>query len=257
MVEDPNRSVHARWMLVVPILVVGALLASCGGSSTSSSTPDTSTTSSGPASSGGSSGELQSFGGTIKAAKNATFKATYTSTSSGSGSQTITLEQAPPKQAFTTTDSSGGSNALLNTGTATYACDSTSSATPTCTSMNSSGGAGALSSVISVYNGSSALTAINSWQSIAAAHVAGISLTFTKTTLAGQQVRCATWKYQGSSSTYCVTTGGVLAKVESSGGPNSSTSSSSFELTSFSASPPAADFELPPGATVVTIPTGA
>ncbi len=256
MATDAIRHVRVRRALVIPVLAVGALLASCGSSSSSSNTTSTTgapTTGSGSTSSGGSSSELQTFGGTIKAAKSATFKAVYTSTSSGSGPQTITLAQAPPKQSFSTTDSSGSTSTLLNTGTGTYVCDSSSSAPPTCTSMTGLGGAGALSSIISVYNGTSALTAIQGWQSIAAAHLTGVSLTFTKDTIAGQAVRCANWKYQGSSTTYCVTDSGVLAKVSTSGGPTSS-SSSGFELTSFTTSPPASDFELPAGATVVTIP---
>jgi hypothetical protein len=123
--------------------------------------------------------------------------------------------------------------------------------------MGSVGGAGALSAVVGAYNGTTALSAITGWESIEAAHLGGVSLTFTNTTIAGQPVRCANWKYQGSSATYCVTDSGVLAKVESSGGSNPSGSGSSFELTSFTTSPPASAFELPTGATVVTIPSGA
>jgi hypothetical protein len=255
MVTIRDRAVRVRWVLVLPLMALGLGLAACGGSS-SSSTTTTSATSSTPTTSGGSANQLQTFGGTIKAAKNATFKAVYTSTSSSGGTETITLEQSPPKQAFSTTDSSGTVSTLLNTGTATYACTTDQGGTPTCTSMASSGGAGALSSLIGIYNGSTALSAIQGWQTIVASHMTGVSLTFTNTTIAGQPVRCANWKYQGSSATYCVTDKGVLAKVVSTDSSGSA-SSSGFELTSFTTSPPASDFELPPGATVVTIPGGA
>ena len=256
MVRSQDMAVRVRWVLVTPLVAAGLLMAGCGGSSSTSTTATTSATSSTPTTSGGSANQLQNFGGTIKAAKNATFKAVYTSTSSSGGTETITLEQAPPKQAFTTTDSSGTVSTLLNTGTATYACTTDPGSTPNCTSMSSAGGAGALSSLVSVYNGSTALAAIEGWQTIVAAHVAGVSLKFTNTTIAGQAVRCANWSYQGSSATYCVTDKGVLAKVASTDSSGSS-GSSGFELTSFTTSPPASDFELPANATVVTIPTGA
>jgi len=249
-----TRRIRMHWAVVVPLVAAGMLVTGCGGSSTSSST---STASSGPTSSGGSASQLKSFGSSIESAKNATFKAVYTTTSSGGGTQTITLAQSPPKQVFSTTDSSGSTTTLLNTGTATYSCDVTSGATPTCTSMASTGVAGALSALIGVYNGSAALTEINGWESVVAAHLPGVSLTFSNSTIAGQPVRCAEWSYHGSSATYCVTSKGVLAKVETSGGAGSSASSSSFELTSFTTSPPPSGFELPAGATVVTVPTGA
>jgi len=255
---------RAGWLLAVPLVAAGLLASGCGGSSSSSTTTTTSASGAGSTTpttggTGGTSGagQLQSLSGSIQKAKNATFQAVYTSTSSGGGTQTITLAQAPPKQLFSTTDSSGSVSSIVNTGTGTYSCDTSSGSTPTCTSMAGMGGAGALSAVIGVYNGTTALSVINGWQSIEAAHLAGVSLSFTNTTIAGQPVRCADWKYQGSAATYCVTDGGVLAKVQSSGGSGSSGGGSSFELTSFTTSPPAGTFDLPAGATVVTIPTGA
>lgn len=256
MVRSQDRAARVRWVLVTPLVAAGLLMAGCGGSSSTSTTGATSATSSTPTTTGGSPNQLQDFGGSIKAAKNASFKAVYTSTSSSGGAETITLEQSPPKQAFTTTDSSGAVSTILNTGTATYACTTDSGGTPNCTSMSSAGGAGALPSLIGIYNGSTALAAIQGWQTVVAAHLTGVSLTFTNTTIAGQPVRCANWRYQGSSTTYCVTNKGVLAKVTSTDSSGSS-GNAGFELTSFTASPPASDFELPANATVVTVPTGA
>ena len=128
----PTRRIRMHWAAAVPLVAAGLLMAGCGGSSTSSST---STASSGPTTTGGSSSQLKSFGSSIESAKNATFKAVYTSTSSGGGTETITLAQSPPKQVFSTTDSSGSTSTLLNTGTATYSCDGSSGATPTCLSL--------------------------------------------------------------------------------------------------------------------------
>lgn len=259
MSRNPSRRTGVRWALVAPLVAVGMVVAGCGGSSSSSnSTGSTSapasTSSTATTSSGGGAGQLKAFGGTIESAKNATFKAVYSTTSSDGGTQTITLAQSPPKQVFSTTDSSGTVSTMVNTGTATYSCETSPGGTPTCTSMSSSAGAGALSALVGVYNGSTALSAINGWQSVVAAHVTGASLSFTRTTIAGQAVRCANWAYQGSSATYCVTNSGVLAKVSTSGGAGSSATSSNFELTDFSASPPASEFDVPAGATVVTVP---
>jgi hypothetical protein len=255
MVRRHGRTGSIGWAVIATLATAGALLAACGGSS-SSATTTTAGGSSTSTTSGGGTSQLRSFGGTIRSAKNATFKAVYTSTSTGGTTQTITLEQSPPKQVFSTTDSSGTVSTLLNTGATTYACTTESGGTATCTSMGSVVGAGALSALIGVYDGSAALTAIEGWQTIVASHLTGVSLTFTNTTIAGQPVRCANWKYHGSSAVYCVTDKGVLAKVVSSD-TSGSTSTSSFELTSFTTSPPASDFELPAGATVVTVPSGA
>jgi len=258
MSRNNDRRGGARWLPAVALLAAGLLAAACGSSSSSSTAPSTPSAGSATTSStGGGAGQLQSFSGSIQKAKNSTFQAVYTSTSTSGGTQTITLAQSPPKQLFSTTDSSGNVSSLINTGSGTYTCDTSSGSTPTCTSLASAGGASALSAVVGVYDGTTALSVINGWESIEAAHLGGISLSFTNTTIAGQPVRCANWKYQSSSATYCVTDSGVLAKVESTGGSNSSSSGSSFELTSFTTSPPASAFDLTTGATVVTIPSGA
>ncbi len=243
-------------LAVTPILLmVAATLGSCGGSSTSSgqSGATTTPTTTGASRSGGASAsELKRLGSNVKAAQNATFKAVYSSTSGGS-TQTITLAQAPPKQFFSTSGGSESGTMLVNTGTMTYTCSTDSTGASTCTPVGSGAGAGALTSIIGVYNGAAMLNAINSWQSLVAAHVAGASLSFSNSTIAGEPVKCAKWSYQGQSSTYCVTSNGVLAKVETSGG---SASASNFELTSYSNSVSDSDFALPAGATVITLPAG-
>ena len=71
--------------------------------------------------SGGASSKLDALTGNVKAAQKSTFQAVYTSTSGGSTS-TITLAQSPPKQLFSSTDSSGSTTSLVNTGTTTYSC---------------------------------------------------------------------------------------------------------------------------------------
>jgi len=59
--------------------------------------------------------------------------------------------------------------------------------------------------------------------------------------------RCVRWTSSSTQSVkYCVTDSGILAYAASAGG--------TFRLSGFSASPPASDFSLPAGATVITIP---
>ena len=238
---------------VVGAVVLGAaaVLAACGSSSSSSTTTSggTATTSTG----GHGAAKLDALAGDVQSAQKSTFKAVYTSTSGGSTS-TITLAQSPPRQLFSATDSSGSTTSLINTGTTTYSCSGGGDSAVTCTSIGGRLAGAALTGLVNVYNGSAALTVFDAWKSAIVARVPGVSLTFTNTTIAGQPSTCANWDRSGDTATYCVTSTGVLAKVDTSSG--SSGSGTSFELTSYSASPPASAFAVPAGATVVTLPAG-
>ena len=70
----------------------------------------------------------------------------------------------------------------------------------------------------------------------------------TSASFAGQSATCVTVTSQGKSGKYCVTKQGILAYAGSSSGY--------FQLTKFTSSPPASLFQLPAGATTVTIPGG-
>jgi len=229
-----------------------AILGACGSSSSSTTTTGASgTTATTGSGSSDASSKLDALTGNVQAAQKSSFQAVYTSTTGGAAS-TVTLAQSPPKQLFSTTDSSGSTTSLINTGTTTYSCTTGSGGTPTCTSIGGGLAGSALSSLLSVYNGSAALTVLKGWQSSLAAHIAGASLTFTDETIAGQASTCAHWSHSGDTATYCVTSSGVLARVETGG----SSGGSSFTLTSYTKSPPASTFTTPQGATVVTLPSG-
>jgi hypothetical protein len=238
----------------VAALAGASLLAACGSSSSSTTTTgasgSTATTASG---SSDASSKLGALTGNVKAAQKSTFEAVYTSTSGGSTS-TITLAQSPPKQLFSTTDASGSTTSLVNTGSTTYSCTADSGGSATCTGIGGGLAGSALTSLIGVYNGSAALSVLKAWQSSIAAHVAGVSLAFSDETIAGQHATCAHWSHGGDQTTYCVTSAGVLARVQSSSG---SSGGQNFELTSYTTSPPASAFTIPQNATIVTIPTGA
>ncbi len=187
----------------------------------------------------------------MRSSQKTSFQAVYTSSSGGTTS-TVTLAQSPPKQSFAITGASGSTTSLINTGTTTYSCTSGRGGATTCTSIGGGLAGSALTGLLNVYNGTAALTVMNAWKSSLAAHVSGVSLTFSDETIAGQSATCAQWSQNGNDATYCVTSTGVLAKVESSG---SGSGGQSFELTSYTNSPPASAFTTPVGATVVTLPS--
>ena len=253
MSGQQGRGTGWRGAVIVGMaLVAGAgILGACGSSSSSTTTTGASgTTATTGSGSGDASSKLDALTGNVKAAQKSSFQAVYTSTGGGSTS-TVTLAQSPPKQLFSTTDGSGSTTSLINTGTTTYSCTG-SGGTATCTSIGGGLAGSALTSLINVYNGSAALTVLKGWQSTLAAHIAGASLTFTDETIAGQPSTCAHWSHSGDTATYCVTSSGVLARVETGG----SSGGSSFTLTSYTKSPPASAFAVPQGATVVTLPAG-
>jgi len=228
--------------------LAGVAGAACSSSSKSASSTAKTTVVSASASAsagGGEAGQLRSLRSAVQSAKNATFKVTYTTTGGSAGSSpTVTLEQKPPKSLF----SSGGS-VVINNGTATYYC-SGSSGQQTC--ITSTGTApNPLASALQIYSGVATVALFQQWESQLSAKLAGLSVTFSDQTFAGQASKCVNWAYQGQSAKYCVTNSGILAFA---GGARTS-GAGSFELSEYSTNVPDGDFNLPAGATVETIPS--
>ena len=247
------RGTRAATVFVAAALAAALALGACGGSSKKSSSATTTATApattapaapattaaAGPTTTGsGGAASLSKIEAAAEAGSKATFKLTYSSTSNGTTS-TITLEQDPPNQVF-----KSGSGELLVTGGKTYFCG-TSTSSPTCT-VYSSSGATPLSSIMDIYDGSTYVSYMKSWQSLISTGITGYHISFTSTTYAGQPSQCAKWDYQGNSAQYCFTDSGMLAYVGTTG--------SNIELTGYSATVPASDFALPSGATVITLP---
>ncbi|HUY63932.1 MAG TPA: hypothetical protein VMV14_05390 [Acidimicrobiales bacterium] len=223
-----------------PAVVVGAGLLLAGCSSTSNSASSTSTSAGTGASAGVSTAaQLRSLTSTVQAAEHGTYKVVYTATSS-SGTQTVTIEQSPPKSLFST---SGGS--VIDTGTTTYFCSS-SNGSNTC--ITASGSTNPLASLLSLFSPSAAITALQQAQTEIGAHLAGYNVSFSSATYAGQDSTCVTVSSSSQSGKYCVTKSGILAYEGSQG--------SSFQLTSYSTTVASSDFSLPAGATVQTLPSG-
>ena len=232
-----NRSsVTLTRLLPIGALCAGLVLGAC--SSTPSNSSE-STTSSSSATSGGGSDQLSAFTGKLKSAEQATFKATYQASYSGNN-ETVTLEQAPPKSYFA---SSGGS--VINTGTTTYFC-STANGSESCISESSS--ANPLAALVDLFSPAAAVTALQGFESQVVAHAAGVNVTYSTSSFAGQSANCVNVSHAGQSEKYCVTASGILAYAGV--GPNS------FQLTSYSTTVAQSDFSLPAGATVETLPSG-
>jgi len=231
---------------LIGLLVTGVVLSACSstnaGTSSTSTTPAASrATTSGGSSSGGSSdsSQLQALSSAVQSGEHASYKAVYTSQSSSGTSQTITIEQMPPKSVFSTT-----SGSVIDDGTHTYFC-STSGGAEQCVT-ESSGGTNPFASITALFSPTTLLNEFHAAQAAAAAHSAGYSVAFSSGSYAGLAAKCLDYTGAGQTVKYCVTDTGILAYAQSTGG--------TFELTSFSTSPAAGDFSLPSGATVVTIP---
>ena len=233
---------------LVSVLLAGAALAACSSSPNTAATTTTSGAASsattGSSSSGGGSSDsskIRSLSSAVQAGQHATFKAVYTTHTTGAPSQTITIEQMPPKSVFSST---GGS--VINDGTRTYFCSS-SGGTQQCVSESGATGTNPLAAITAIFNPTTVLNEFQAAEAQAAAHAAGYSLAFSSATYAGIPTKCIDYTHTAQTVKYCVTDSGVLAYASSPGG--------SFELTSFTSSPPSSDFALPAGATVITVPS--
>ena len=231
---------------LIGLLVAGGVLSACGSSTPTSAkgstttAASTATTSGGSTSGGGSdASQIQALSSAVQSGQHATYKAVYTSHSSTGTSQSITIEQMPPKTVFGTP-----SGSVINDGAHTYFCSS-SGAKQQCVS-ESAAGANPFASIASLFSPSTLINEFHAAQAAAAAHTAGYSVALSNGTYAGLAAKCLDYTDATQTVKYCVTNSGILAYAQSPGG--------TFELTSFSSSPPASDFSLPAGASVVTIP---
>jgi hypothetical protein len=237
---------HRRSAIVLIGAFMALSLAACSSSPSNSSATTTTSGSSAAtttsAASGGGGGSLASkladLSKSLQTAETASFKAVYTATDNGQ-TETLTFEQDPPKSFF---EGTGGE--VIDTGTATYFCST--SGTVSCLSSTSED---PLASLLTLLSPKTAIDSLQAAQSALAAKVAGYSATFSSQTFAGQAATCVTVSATTGSGKYCVTGTGQLAYVSTS-------PSQVFQLTSYSSSVDSSDFGLPPGATVVTVPTG-
>jgi len=230
-------------VLLAGVVLSGVVLGACSGTRNSGTTATTDTTSGGGATTApGSSdaGELGALSSSVQAGARATFKAVYTSHSSTGPSQTITIEQMPPKSVF-----AFSSGSLIDNGTDSYLC--TAAGGQNDCVEESSTGPNPFASITDVFNPTNLINEFRAVEATAAAHTAGYSVAFSNSTYAGLSAKCVNYTSLGQTVKYCVTDSGILAFAQAPGG--------TFQLTSYSSSPPASDFALPSGVPVITLPS--
>jgi hypothetical protein len=227
--------------VIVGLVLLGAGVTACGGSNTAASPPSTapsgpSPTTTAAAPSGSSSARtIEALASSVQGAGMATFKAVYTVSSAGT-TETATVEQAPPKSAFSTKG-----EAVIATGTGTYLCTDAGQAV-----CYSAGTTNPLTSLAQLFNPQTALNEVKAAAGVIGA--SGSTITFSPGSYGGQSTTCANVIGKDTNEKFCWTKQGVLAYADVAG--------STLSLTSYSTSPPASDFDLPAGATVDTIPLG-
>lgn len=233
------------------LLGFGMVLAACGSSSpsaapttTTTASRTTTTTAAGSSTtttttgSGSASSEIRALSSLSGSGSTATFQATYTYTDAGR-QQTMEFAQSPPKSLFKESASDG---LAVDTGTATYYCGA-----GTC---YKTGTVDPLASLFFLFDGKTFQDTVSAYavdSAYLAAH--GISLAFSTGTYAGQASKCVTITQSSAAvktATWCVADNGIMTSFKAG--------TSSFSLTSFTASPPSSDFALPPGATITTLP---
>ncbi len=177
--------------------------------------------------------QLNSLRQSAKSAKNATFQATWTSTTNGT-TTTLTLGQEPPKSFFKV-----GAGTIIDDGTHTYYCANKL----ICLKES---GANPLSTLFDLYNGTTFINEVQAWSSQGALSAAGVSLSFSNATYAGVASRCVTITHNATSEVWCVAkNSGLLTYWYAA--------NTYFTLTAYSSTPPAAEFSLPKGATVTSL----
>jgi hypothetical protein len=199
----------------------------------------------------GNKAVIDGFNSKLNAAPT-TFEAVYTT--SGTAPATVTYAaQVPNEVAFSLAPSGGSGNTapvhLVQNSSGEYACNQ-SSGQWSCAKITGVD-AQSQNALIDIYTPGHWVKFLSLFA--LAAGVAGDKVTTSTMSLNGFSMNCIDLATPGSAgtSTICTTSQGVLGFAQVTG------DSTSFAITSYSSSPPASVFQLPPGAkiTTVTVPT--
>jgi len=202
----------------------------------------------------GNKATINSFTNSVKSGEGATFEATYRTT--GSAPVTITYAAAPPTGLAFTETQSGSSTSdvdLIVNSSGEYSCRPPSSGASSgpgwsCEKLGTASAA-TENKLFDIYTPSHWVTFLQDFS--LAAGLAGDKVTSSTMTVNGFAMRCVDFHAPGVSgtSTICTTSQGILGYVQVA------SDAVSFEITSYSATPAASLFALPPGATVTSPPT--
>ena len=199
----------------------------------------------------GNKDTIDNFTNTIKSSSGSTFEATYVTT--GSAPATVVYAVEPP-QGLTFQDTPAGASRpnvdLIVNSSGEYSCSPSSSGStsgPTCQRLGTAD-AKAQNQIFDFYTPSHWTSFLKGFS--LAAGLAGDKVTSSTKTVNGFAMQCVDFVASGvaGTSTICTTAQGILGYV------NVASDSTSFEIKSYSASPPASLFQLPAGATITTSP---
>jgi hypothetical protein len=201
----------------------------------------------------GNKSTIDAFNTKLQSGAATTFEATYVTT--GSAPATIVYAVQPPKGVAFTLTPTGGSGTttpvhLVVNSSGEYSCSQASSAVPwTCQKLGTADAA-TQNEIFNFYTPAHWIGFLRDFS--LAAGIAGDKVTSSTMTVNGFNLNCVDFNAGGvpGTSTICSTDQGILGYVKVAA------DSTSFEIQSFSTSPPASLFELPPGATVTTAPAG-
>jgi hypothetical protein len=197
----------------------------------------------------GNKATIDAFTSKLQSGATSTFEATYVTT--GSAPATIVYAVRPPTGvAFSETPSSGNGDTspvhLVVNASGEFACTQPSvSAQWSCQKL-AAANAATENKIFDFYTPTHWVSFLRDFS--LAAGLAGDTVTSSSMTVNGFAMSCVDFQAAGipGTSTICTTSQGILGYVKVA------SDSTSFEIQSFSASPPASLFELPPGATVTT-----
>jgi hypothetical protein len=201
----------------------------------------------------GNKSTIDAFSSKIQAGESTTFEATYVTT--GSAPATIVYAVQPPKGLAFTDTPSGGSGSpsadIIVNGSGEYSCTPPNGSTShwTCEKLGAAT-ATAENQIFDFYTPAHWVGFLKDFS--LAAGLAGDTVTSSSMSVNGFSMSCVDFVAPGVSgtSTICTTAQGILGYVKVA------SDSTSFEIKSYSGSPPASLFQLPPGAKITIPSTG-
>lgn len=202
----------------------------------------------------GNRATIDAFTAKVKAGETSTFEATYVTT--GSAPATIVYAVHPPQGlAFTEAPSTGagGSVDIIVNASGEYSCSPPAAGTAAASAWSCQkldpATAATENQIFGFYTPAHWITFLRDFS--IAAGLAGDKVTSSAMTVNGFPMQCVDFQAAGvpGTSTICTTSEGILGYVKVA------TDATSFEIKSYSPSPPGSLFEPPPGATITTVPT--
>jgi len=188
---------------------------------------------------------IDGFTAGLKSGKATPFQATYVTT--GSSPTTVTYAVQPPKDiSFKETSANGGTSQvdLIGNASGEYSCSRASSGSAWTCQKLAKATAATQNELFSIYTPSHWVSFLEAFS--IAAGIAGDHVTTSTMSVNGFSLKCVDFTAKGvkGTSTICTTAQNILGYV------SVAQQTTSFEIKSYTATPPASAFQLPPGASI-------